>query len=134
MKKKSYPFFYGGVKQHWPAAVVGGGFVFLGDVSGRDFETGKVKAMDIRVQTETAWYKIKSLLEETGSSLDNIVRLEILLKDMKDYEVYYSTSREFWAKESPALLENPPVQCLMEVGLYVDEMLVAIDVIALHPK
>jgi len=133
MEKKSYPMFYGGVKQHFPAAVVAGGFVFLGDISGREFETGKVKAMDVKVQTETAWTKIKSFLEEVGTSLDNIVRLEILLPKIKDYDTYIKTTHEFWARECPNLLANRPVQCLMEANLYLEEMLVAIDVIAVMP-
>jgi len=133
MKKKSYPFVYGGVKQDFGKAVVAGDFVFLSGVSGREFQTGKVKALDVKVQTEVAWAKIKSVLKEVGTSLDGIVKIVIYLRNVKDYDAYYSTTCKFLEKECPDLLENPPAMTLVEAGLYLEEMLVEVDVTALLP-
>jgi len=134
MKKKSYPFLYGGVKQDWAKAVVAGDFVFLSGVSGREFQTGKVKALDVKVQTEVAWAKIRSVLKEVGTSLNGIVKIIIYLRNAKDYDAYYSTTCKFLEKECPDLLENPPTMTLVEAGLYLEEMLVEIDVTAVIPK
>lgn len=134
MAKKSYPFFYREVKQDWGKAVVAGGFVFLSGVSGRESETGKVKALDVKVQTEVAWDKIKSILEEVGTSLDNIVKMVIYLRNVKDYDAYYAATRKFLEKKCPDLLENPPAMTLVEAGLYLEEMLVEIDITAVLPK
>jgi 2-iminobutanoate/2-iminopropanoate deaminase len=134
MEKKSYPFFYGGIKQNWGKAVVAGGFVFLSGVSGREFETGKVKALDVRVQTEVAWAKIKSILEEVGTSLDRIVKVVSFLRNVKDADAYYDASSKFLEKECPDLLENPPAMTMAETGLYLEEMLVEIDVTAIMPE
>lgn len=134
MKKKSYPFLYGGVKQDWAKAVVAGDFAFLSGVSGREFQTGKVKALEVKVQTEVAWAKIRSVLKEVGTSLDGIVKIIIYLRNAKDYDTYYSTTCKFFEKECPDLLENPPAMTLVEAGLYLEEMLVEIDVTAVLPK
>ena len=134
MAKKSYPFFYGEIKQDWGKAVVAGGFVFLSGVSGRESETGKVKALDVKVQTKVAWDKIKSILEEVGTSLDNIVKIFIYLRNAKDYDAYRAATRKFLEKKCPDLLENPPAMTLVEAGLYQEEMLVEIDITAVLPK
>ena len=134
MQKKSYPFFYGGVKQPWPKAVVAGGFVFVSGVSGREFETGRVKAVDVKVQTEVAWAKTKSILEEVGSSLNGIVKVVTFLRDAKEADVYYAASAQFLEKECPDLLENPPAMTMAETGLYLEEMLVELDVTAIMPE
>ena len=68
MERKTYPFHYGGVKQNWAEAVVAGGLAFVSGVSEREFETGRVTAVDVRVQTEIARPKINSILEEIGTS------------------------------------------------------------------
>jgi len=134
MEKKSYPFFYGEAKQDWGKAVVAGGFVFLSGVSGREMQTGKVKVPDVRVQTEAAWAKIKSILEEIGTSLDNIVKIIIYLRNAKDYDIYRAATCKFLEKECPDLLENPPAMTLVEAGLYQKEMLVEIDITAILPQ
>ncbi|MCK5552752.1 MAG: RidA family protein [Deltaproteobacteria bacterium] len=134
MEKKTYPFYYGGVKQNWAKAVVAGGFVFVSGVSGREFETGRVKAVDVKVQTEVTWAKIKSILEEVGSSLNRIVKVVTYLRDAKDADAYYAASSKFLEKECPDLLENPPAMTMAETGLYLEEMLVEIDVTAILPE
>ncbi|MFH0914294.1 MAG: RidA family protein [Chloroflexota bacterium] len=133
MERKSYPFYYGNVKQSVAKAVVANGFVFLTGVSGREFATGKVKAMNVRVQTETAWSKIKSVLEEAGTSLDNIVKVVIYLRDVKNYDDYTKATERFLKKESPYLLDNPPANTLVEAGLLMPEILVEIEVTAVMP-
>ena len=134
MEKKTYPFYYGGVKQNWAKAVVAGGFVFVSGVSGREFETGRVKAVDVKVQTEVTWAKIKSILEEVGSSLNRIVKVVTYLRDAKDADAYYAASSKFLEKECPDLLENPPAMTMAETGLYLEEMLVELDVTAIMPE
>jgi 2-iminobutanoate/2-iminopropanoate deaminase len=134
MEKKTYPFYYGGVKQNFAKAVVAGGLVFVSGVSGRTFETGRVEAMDVKVQTELAWTKIKSILEEVGTTLDRIAKMVIYLRNANDAHTYYDASLTFFAKECPDLLGNPPANTLVEAGLYLEEMLVEIDVTAILPE
>jgi len=134
MQKRSYPFFYGQAKQDWGKAVVAGGFVFLSGVTGREFETGKVDALDVQVQTDVAWRKIKSILQEVETSLDNIVKIVIYLRNAKDYGGYRIATCAFLEKECPDLLENPPAMTLVEAGLFLEEILVEIDVTAILPE
>ena len=135
MEKKTYPFFYGGVKQDFAKAVVIGDFVFLSGVSGRELQTGRVKAVDAKVQAEIAWAKIKTILEEVGTSLDRIVKMVIYLRNVKDYDAYYEAVCEILKRECPDLVENPPAQTMFGgVDFYLEEMLFEIDITAVLPK
>jgi len=131
MEKKSYPFFYAGEKQEYGKAVVAGGFVFLSGVSGREVATGRVKSVDVRNQTRTAWEKIASTLQEVGSSLNKIVKIVIYLKRMEDYEGYREEKDKFLYVHCRALLYIPPAQSLVEPSLYKDDMLVEVDITAI---
>ena len=131
MKKKVYPLFYGGKKQQFARSVVVGDIVFLSGSSGRTMETGDVSSNNIKDQMVVAWNKIKGALEEAGSSLENIVKTNIYLKNRDDYDVMRQTEKEYWSKYAPALLEDPPASTFMQpVSLSRPNMLVEIEVIA----
>jgi len=134
MEKKSFPFFYGGKKQDWGKAVIAGDFVFLSGVSGREFSTGWVKGLEVKIQTRTAWEKIAAVLKEVGSSLNGIVKMVIYLRRAEDYDAYYEETCQFLNTHCPGLLDSPPAITLVEAGLYQKEMLVEIDVTAILSK
>ena len=134
MKKKTYPLYYGGKKQQFARSVVVGNLVFLSGSSGRTMETGDVSSNNIKEQMIVAWNKIKGALEEAGSSLENIVKTNIYLKNRDDYDTMRQTEREYWTKNAPALLEDPPASTFMQpVSLSRPNMLVEIEVIAVVP-
>jgi 2-iminobutanoate/2-iminopropanoate deaminase len=131
MKKKVYPLYYGGKKQQFARSVVVGDIVFLSGSSGRTMETGDVSSNKLEDQMTVAWNKIKGALEEAGSSLDNIVKTNIYLKNRDDYDLMRKTEKEYWSKYAPALLEDPPASTFMQpVSLSRPNMLVEIEVIA----
>ena len=108
--------------------------MFLSGVSGREFSTGRIKDLDVKLQTRTAWEKIETILKEVGSSLNSIVKMVIYLLKTEDYDAYYEQTRQFLKAHCPNLLENPPAMTLVEAGLYQKEMLVEIDVTAIVSK
>lgn len=59
---------------HWAKGAVANGFVFLAGTEGIDPETLK-PVEGIEAQTRLALEKVKSRLEEMGSSLSNIVKI-----------------------------------------------------------
>ncbi len=134
MEKKSFSFFYGDKKQDWGKAVIAGDFVFLSGVSGREFSTGLVKGLDVKLQTRTTWEKIETILKEVGSSLNEIVKMVIYLRRAEDYDAYFEETCQFLNTRCPGLLDRPPAMTLVEAGLYQKEMLVEIDVTAILSK
>jgi 2-iminobutanoate/2-iminopropanoate deaminase len=91
---KHYPFYIGGVKQVYPnvhpgipkyaSAVVVDNLVFLSGMTVQDTKTGACLTDTVADQMAVCLDKVRDALEEVGSSMENIVKTLILLKDVKD--------------------------------------------------
>ena len=55
-------------------------------------------------------------MEEAGSSMNNIVKTLMLLKDLEDYPKMRKTELEYYQKYAPMLVEDPPASTFMQVG------------------
>ncbi len=75
-------------------AVVEGHLVFVSGQGPGNPETGQLELGDVRSQTVRVFSNLKAILEAAGSSLDNVVRCNVYLKDIGDFatmnEVYAS--------------------------------------------
>jgi len=73
-------------------AVVAGGVVYLRGQIGQDLDTREsVGIGDVEAQAEKAMANIAMLLEEAGSSLDDIVKVTVYLIDIRYREPVYRT-------------------------------------------
>lgn len=71
-------------------AVVAGGVVYLRGQIGQDLDTRESVGLgDVEAQAEKAMANIKMLLEEAGSSLDDIVKVVVYLVDPRYRETVY---------------------------------------------
>ena len=79
--------------------VKAGNFIFLSSQLSADIKIHKILDGDIKKQTKQALENIKFLLESAGSSMDNIVKCVIYMKDVKKHfdvmnEVYSTYFKE----------------------------------------
>ncbi len=101
----------------------GGGFIFTAGQVAWD-HTGEVAAVgDVRAQTLQTLTNVKSVLTEAGASLDDVVKCNVYLKDMADFQ----TMNEEFAKFFP---NDPPARTTVQAHLAEDVMLVEIEAIA----
>ena len=108
---KKYPMYYAGVKQPYSKSVVVGNLVYCAGMDGAAVETGRVSLDDVAGQTVVALDKVKDALKEAGTSMDNIVRTVILLKNMEDYERVRETELKYYNKMRLSLLmSHQPVR------------------------
>ena len=129
-KKKTYPLVYGGVKQKFARSVVVGDLIFLSGSSGRTMETGEVSSDKMEEQMIVALDKIKGALEEAGSSLENIVKTTIMLRNLEDYEKMRATEQEYYKKHAPLLVNEPPASTVFyPSSLARPEFLIEIEVV-----
>lgn len=74
--------------------IIVGGFVFVSGQLPVDPSTGKKVKEDIKMQTERVIENLRSVLKESGLDLNHVVRCDVFLKDMNDFqamnEVYAS--------------------------------------------
>jgi len=105
-------------------AVRANGLVFLSGQIPLDPNTQQLISGDIAAQTERELQNISGILEAAGSSIGQVIKTTVFLKDMNDFaamnEVY---GRYFTA--------NPPARSTVEVARLPKDVLVEIEVIAL---
>lgn len=106
-------------------AVVAGGVVYLRGQIGQDLDTrDSVGIGDVEAQAEKAMANIAMLLEEAGSSLDDIVKVTVYLIDIRYREPVYRTMGR-WLKGV-----HPVSTGIVVSALARPEWLVEIDAVA----
>jgi reactive intermediate/imine deaminase len=86
--------------------------------------TGNVIGLnDVRAQTIQTLSNVKAVLEEGGAVLGDVIKCNVYLKDMKDFQIM----NEEFAKLFP---ENPPARTTVQTPMAEPEMLVEIEAIA----
>ncbi len=105
-------------------AIMAGGFVF---VSGQlALQPGQKELMggEIGAQTEQVIANLRAILEEAGSSLDQLVKTTVFLQNLDDF----AGMNEVYAKYVGA---TPPARSTVEVAKLPSGALVEIEAIAL---
>ena len=134
--RKSLPLTHGGERVGWgKGCIARGTFVFLSGSEGRDLETDLCTGT-MGEQIEVIWDKIKSRLEEFGTSCENIVQRMTFVTDMDEFFRHAKWYQQRWLrKNAPKLLEEEPASTLIGVPrLHLPEMTVEIQVIAVIPE
>ena len=88
--------------------------------------SGEVVRGDIREQTRVVLENLKAVLEDAGSSLDNVIKATVYLSDMKDYEGMNEVYREYMGP-------NFPARTTVQVARLWNDVKVEIEVVALIP-
>ena len=103
-------------------AVKAGNFIFLSSQLSVDLKTHKIIEGDIRKQTRQALENIKFLLESAGSSMDNIVRCVIYMKNVKkDFKAMNEVYRKYFKKgEEPARVTVQALSPLDKIDIEIE--------------
>lgn len=135
---KKYPCYVNGVKQVYPNvapgtpiyanAVAVDNILHVSGMTAQRFEDGSCTTNTMEDQMWVALTKMKQVLEEAGSCLENVYKTFIMLKDIKDYPVMRATELKFYQEYAPDLVENPPASTILQAGcLARPEFLVEIE-------
>ena len=139
-----YPEYWAGRKLSYPnvpaeagklsRSVVVGNLIFISGCQGANDETARVETMLFEEQMEIALGKTRRALGEAGSSMNNLVKNLIMLKDLKDYPAMRRTELAYYQKYAPFLVENPPVSSVLGVQLGKPEYPVEIESIGVMSR
>lgn len=106
-------------------AVVGGGLVHCSGQIPIDPATGKLIEGDVTAQTERVLANLKAVLEAAGSSFARVLKCQVFLKDLADFEAVNAVyARAFEGLE-------PPARACVEVARLPKDVAVEIDCVAL---
>jgi 2-iminobutanoate/2-iminopropanoate deaminase len=107
-------------------AIIAGGFVFCSGTAGIDPATGAV-ADGIEAQTEQALTNLAAILDEAGSSLEDVVKTTIFYADVADFALL----NEVYARHMP---DPPPARSAPANVTLPRGLLVSIEAIAVVPR
>jgi 2-iminobutanoate/2-iminopropanoate deaminase len=103
-----------------------GNLVFTAGQIALDPATGLVVAPGIEEQTTRVLENLKAILEAAGSSLAQVVKATVFLKDFNDFAAMNAIYGAYLAPEGVA----PPARSTVEVSRLPKDVLVEIELIA----
>jgi 2-iminobutanoate/2-iminopropanoate deaminase len=103
-----------------------GNLIFTAGQGGLDPITGQVVAGGIKEQTERTIANLKAVLEAGGSSLGQVVKATVFLKDINDFAAMNAVYASFFEGDSDTL----PARTTVEVARLPRNLLVEIEVVA----
>ena len=102
-------------------AIVADGFVFVAGQACVNPQTNEFEYGDIKSETRRTLQNIRAILEASGSSLKDVVRVGVFLADLNDFAAMNEVYIEFFPEDQPARTT---------VGVQLKKMKVEIDCIA----
>jgi len=91
-------------------AMVSDGFVFVSGQGAINPATNELEGDDVRSQTRRVLRNIRGILEASGSSLQDVVKLGVFLADIGDFAAMNEVFREFFPEDPPA---RTTVSCVL---------------------
>lgn len=119
----------------YPHAIQHGNLLFLSGVGPRERgtkkipgveldESGNITSYDIEVQCRSVFNNVRTIVEESGSSWDNIIDVTVFLTNMKDdFKRYNKVYAEFFA-------DNQPCRTTLEINCLPTPIAIELKVIA----
>jgi 2-iminobutanoate/2-iminopropanoate deaminase len=105
-------------------AIKANGFVFLSGQIALDPATQQLISGDVAAQTERVLQNLAGILKAAGSSLGQVLKTTVFLKNMSDFVAMNEVYGRYFT-------EAPPARSTVEVARLPKDVLVEIDVIAL---
>ena len=83
-------------------AVVEGDFIFLAGQGCTNPQTGKLELGDVRSETRRTFENVRAILQAAGSSLDDVMKCNVYLRDIKDFAAMNEVYKTFFSAPFPA--------------------------------
>jgi 2-iminobutanoate/2-iminopropanoate deaminase len=104
-------------------AIKANGFVFVSGQIPFDPATQQLVDGDVAAQTERVLQNLSGILKAAGSSLEQVVKAGVFLKNMSDFAAMNEVYGRYFT-------QGPPARSTVEVARLPKDVLVEIDVIA----
>ncbi len=90
---------------HFAQAVVAearGRMLFVSGMTARNNEGGITGLGDIKAQTRQVCENVQAAVEAAGGTLDDVVRVDVYVTDMRHFDAIHEVRREFFTGTPPA--------------------------------
>lgn len=105
-------------------AILSGGFAFVSGQGPLDPRSGEIVGKSITEQTQLTMENIRNIVEAAGCTMDDVVKINVFLAKMSDFQAFNKVYEHFFGRPMPA-------RSCVEAGL--GGILVEIDAIAKLP-
>jgi 2-iminobutanoate/2-iminopropanoate deaminase len=102
-----------------------GNLLFVSGQGPIDPKTGKMIEVDIEKQTRQTLQNIKAIVEASGLTMSDVVKVSVFLKDASDFPKMNEVYKTFFQ-------EGPPTRTTIQAEFVTAGMLIEIDAIACH--
>jgi 2-iminobutanoate/2-iminopropanoate deaminase len=107
----------------YSVGVLSGSLIYTAGQIGLNPNTGEIVTGGIEVQTRQVLVNLQNILEAAGSSLDNVLKTTVFLKDMNDFAKMNAVYAEFFQ-------QNPPARSAVQVAALPKNADVEIEAVA----
>ena len=98
--------------------------IYISGQVSMDAEGNVVGEGDIKRQTETVLEHVKTVVEEAGGGMDDIVKVTVFIRDMRLYDEIHEVRRRYFREPYPA-------SSMVEVSALIDpRILIEIEAVA----
>jgi reactive intermediate/imine deaminase len=109
---------------HATVTAAEGRLVFISGMTARNKEGGVTGVGDVSAQTHQVCQNLKAAVEAAGGTMDDIVRVDVYVRNMEDFAAIHEVRRQYFTGE-------PPASTLVEVAKFVNkDYLIEINAIA----
>ena len=101
-----------------------GRLVFLSGMTALNSDGGVTGVGDITAQTDQVCQNLKAAVDAAGGSLDDIVRVDVFVRNIEDFDAIHAVRRRYFTGV-------PPASTMVEVSKFVNkDYLIEINAIA----
>ena len=108
-------------------AVIEGDLIFVAGQGCTNPLTGKLELGDVRSETKRTFENVRAILQAAGSSLDDVMKCNVYLRDIKDFAGMNEVYETFFAAPFPA-------RTTIQAGALPGGIAVEIECIAKKPR
>ena len=102
MKKQPFTSKRGNIpKFPYSQAIIYGDLIFISAQPPVDPETDEIVGDDIKTQTQCILTNISGILEDAGTSLDNVLKVTVILQDRSLFSDFNDAYAEFFPENAP---------------------------------
>jgi 2-iminobutanoate/2-iminopropanoate deaminase len=107
-----------------------GNLIFTAGQIALDPSTGQAVAGGIKEQTTRVLENLKAILEAGGSSLGQVVKTTVFLKNFNDFAAMNEVYAAYFGTDGESIPDNWPARSTVEVARLPRDLLVEIEVVA----
>ncbi|KAK3068019.1 hypothetical protein LTR53_015249 [Teratosphaeriaceae sp. CCFEE 6253] len=90
------------IKGVYNQAIVAGNTVYCSGQIATNPETGKIVEGGVQEHTHQIIKNLTAVLEAAGTSIDNVVKVNIFIADIKDFKAMNEVYMQYWGEIKPA--------------------------------